>query len=270
MRGLPQQDKAHLRRRFTGTDNLDQLQYLICLYVQDFVFPTCPSADPVDLKLVLIRRLGQELRAAIIKKLKQYYPNDAYRNEGVLLSYYPDRGIDLLQQALSHLVDIWTEDQRTHKKDSDDTLVKKCQRLVPLCADLPDLKGRSALGRTSRLFGLVVYEDTMHLLRDLPPTPQILTLDDKALRKELFCRILESLQSNQTGLMPPPSLRVNEIFTAAAQVNFEDWLQIARNDIALDVVAKITGRKPSYFIRNLKKLRAEAAPLEVTPLKPTL
>lgn len=45
MRGLPQEQKARLRRLFTGSDNLDQLQYLICLYAQDVVF-TYPSADP--------------------------------------------------------------------------------------------------------------------------------------------------------------------------------------------------------------------------------
>jgi len=270
MRGLPLEDKSHLRRRFHGADNLDQLQYLICLYLQGCVFPTCPSADPADLQLVLIRRLGQELRAAILKKLKQYYPNDVHRDEAALLRYYPDRGIELLQQALSHLVDIWTDDQRNHANDSDDTLVRKCQRLLPMCADLPDVSGRSALGRTSRLFGLVVYEDVMRLLRDLPQTPQILTDDEKKQRKQLFNQLLKALQSNQTGLTPPPPLRITEIFAAAAKANFEDWLTMARNDIALDVVAKIIGRRPSYFLKTLKELRAEAAPLKITPLKSVL
>lgn len=270
LRGIPPEDKSRLRRLFHGADNLDQLQYLICLYAQGCVFPTCPSADPADLQLVLVRRLGQELRAAILKKLKQYYPNDAHRDEAALLRYYPDRGIDLLQQALSHLVDIWTDDQRKHMNDSDDTLVLKCQRLLPMCADLPDVSGKSVLGRTSRLFGLVVYDDVMLLLRDLPQTPRILTDDDEKQRKQLFNRILEALQSNQTGLTPPPPLRVTEIFVTAAHSNFKDWLTMARNDIALDVVAKITGRKPSYFLKTLKELRAEAAPLKITPLKPVL
>ena len=269
-RGLAQKDKAHLRRLFTGADNLDQLQYLICLYVQEFVFPTCPSADPADLKLVLIRRLSQELRTAIIKKLKDYYPKDAHRNEGILLRYYPDRSIDLLQQALGHLVDIWTEDQRTHKRDVDDTLVKKCQRVLPMCADLPDLRGRSALGNTSRLFSLVVYEDVKLLLQNLPPTPNILTNDHRKQRLELFFRILNALQRHQTGLTPLPPLCVADVFASAAQTNFEDWLQMSRSDIALDVVAKTTGQRPDYFVRTLKKLRAEADLLEVTPLKPVL
>jgi hypothetical protein len=86
----------------------------------------------------------------------------------------------------------------------------------------------------------------------------------------LFHGICEALQSNQTGLTPPPPLGVIQIFAAAAQVNFQDWLQMARNEIALDIVAKITRRKPSYFLRTLKKLRHEADPLEVTPLKPAL
>jgi hypothetical protein len=141
---------------------------------------------------------------------------------------------------------------------------------VPVCADLPDLRGRSGLGRTSRLLGLVVYEDVMWLLRDLPPTPQILTGDDEKRRKKLFHGTLQALQSKQTGLTPPPSSRVTEIFAAAAQVNFKDWLLMARYDIALDVVAKITGRKPSYFIRTLKELRTEVDPLELTPLKSVL
>lgn len=176
----------------------------------------------------------------------------------------------MLQQALGHLVDIWAEDKRKYKNDSDDTLVKKCQRLLPLCADLPDFGGRSSLGRTSRLFGLVIYEDVMQLLRDLPQTPPILTLDDERQRRRLFGQILEALRSNQTGLTPPPPLKVTEIFAAASSVNFEEWLRMARNNIALDVVAKIIGRKPSYFIKILKELRAEADLLEVTPLKPVI
>lgn len=267
---LQTSEKNRLRWLFASEDNLDQLLYLICLYVEDFLFPTCPSADPVDVKLVLIRRLGQELRAAILKKLKQYYPKDAHRNEAALLRSYPYRGIELLQQALGYLVDIWTEDQRSHKEDSQDTLVKKCQRLLPLCADLPDLRGRSALGNTSRLFALVVYEDVKFLLRDLPPTPNILTNYDRKLRLGLFSRILNALQSNQSGLKPSPPPCVTEVFASAAQTNFEDWLQMSRSNIALDVVAKTTGQSPDYFLRTLKKLRAEADPLEISPLKPVL
>jgi hypothetical protein len=65
-------EKNRLRQLFRGDDNLDQLLYLVSLYIQAFVFPISPSADPIDLKLVLIRRLAQELHKAITDKLKQY------------------------------------------------------------------------------------------------------------------------------------------------------------------------------------------------------
>jgi hypothetical protein len=259
-----------LRRLLTSANNLDRLQYLLCIYLQNFVFSTCPSADPVDLKVVLIRRLGQELRAAIIKKLRRYYPKDASRDETALLRYYPDRGIALLQQALGRVHDIWTDDQRKHNNDPNDTLVKKCQRLLPLCADLPDLKGKSALGRTSRLFGLVVYEDVMLLLHDLPQAPRISTADNERRRTEFFTRILEALRSNCTGLTPPPPLKVTDIFAAAATVNFNDWLTMSRSNIALDVVSKTIGQNPNYFRANLKDLRLDADGLKLTPLKPVL
>lgn len=69
MRGVDPKHKSYLRRLFHGADNVDGLQSLICLYIQDFILPTCPSTDSVDLKCVLIRRLGQEIRTAIITLL---------------------------------------------------------------------------------------------------------------------------------------------------------------------------------------------------------
>ena len=255
MRGLPQEQKERLRRFFTGTDNLDQLQYLICLYVQDFL-PTYPSSDPDDLKLILIRRLGQELRTAIIKKLRQYYPKDAHRNEALLLRSYPDRAIELLQQALSHLLDIWIED---NKKVPNDTLVKKCQRLLPLLSSLPDLRGKSVRGKTSQIFGLVLYQDAKILLQRLPRgTAQTLIEDDKKRRERFFSNILTALQAGDTGLSSPPSPILIEAFRKAAENNFADWMRLSRTQIAGEIAAKAVGQSADYFIHSVKRLRNRA------------
>jgi len=264
---LPRLAPVHrwdLRQQFQSADNLDRLQDLICFYLKNFVLPTCPSTDPETLKDILVRRLGKEIRTSIIKKLKLYFPNDARRNESRLLAHHVDRGIDLTQQALSYFVDVWTEDQRTHKNDSSDTIVIKCQRLLPRCADLPNLRGRSNLGRTSHLFGLVIYEDAYRLLHDLPRLGRY----EMSEREGVFFEILADLKSDRIKPRPPEC--IIEPFFAASKEKFANWKRMSRNNIALEIVAKVMGCKPAYFLRTLKKLHAEASTLAITPLKAVL
>ena len=265
---LQTSEKNRLRQLLRGDDNLDQLLYLICLYLRDFVFPVSRSADPLEIRLVLIRRLGQELRKAIIDKLKQYFPKDANRGDAKLLSSHPDRGGEILQQALSHVLDLWVQD----KGSPEDTLVVKCQRLLPLLSQLPDLRGKSSLGETSQLFGLVLYDDVRALLKELPPTVRLdnLTEDDVRRRRSLFSGVLSALRTDTTGLSPPPSPVLQDIFSVAAQSDYKEWMNMSRTQIALDVVAKVIAQTPDYFLHSVKKLRQQARALGTTALKPTV
>ena len=257
MREMPPQlqtsEKNRIRQLLRRDDNLDQLLYLICLYIQDSIFPISVGVDSV-IKLALIRRLGQELRNAIIAKLKQYFPKDRNRGDDALLKYHPDRGGELLQQALSHLVDLWVQDKVGPK----DTIVTKCQRLLPLLSSLPDLRGKSALGKTSLLLGLVVYDDAKTLLQKLPRAKQTLIEDDKSQRKRVFSSIMLDLQAGNTGLSPPPSSILTDAFRIAAKNDYMDWMLLSRTGIALDIVAKAIGQTPDYFLHSVKKLRDRA------------
>jgi hypothetical protein len=249
-------------------DNLDQLLYLICLYIHNFVFSISRSADPIEIKLVLIRRLGQELHKAVINKLKQYFPKDANRGDAKLLSSHPDGGGEILQQALSQLLDLWVQD----KGGPEDILVVKCQRLLPLLNQLPDLRGKSSLGETSRLFGLVLYDDVRALLKELPPTVRRdnLTEDDVKRRRSLFSSVLSALRTDTTGLYPPPSPVLQDIFSVAAKSDYKEWMTKSRTEIALEIVVKVIEQTPDYFLHSVKKLRQQALTIGTTALKPTI
>ena len=264
-------DKARLRRLFCRHDNLDQLIDLIRIYVRDYVFPTCPSPDPDDLKIDLITDIGQELRKAILDKLKRCFPKDAHREDTLLLKYYPDKGAALLQQALGYLVDIWVQDSKLHLGSADDTLVKKCQRLLPSMSSLPVIRGKSAHGMTFKLCGLVVFDDVRVLLRGLPRTKRQdnLSTDEIARRKRFFSKVLFALENNTTHISPPPPTIIKDLFSVASANGYEDWLRLSRTEIALDLAGQATGQTSDYFLHSISRLRIQARGLAVTPLKST-
>ena len=263
--------KNWVRVRLRADDNLDQLLILVCVYIRDHLFPTCPSPDPIDLQVILIRRLGEELRKGILEKLKRYFPKDAHREEALLVKYHPDRATGLLQQGLGFLVDLWNEDTKRHRDDSEDTLAEKCQRLLPSLSNLPDRRGKSALGETSRLFGLVVFDDVRALLKGLPRVRQgNLTEDDVTQRKQFFSGVLSGLMNNATGISPPPPAVVKDRFAEAAASDYEAWKQLSRTQIALDVAARVMKQTPDYLAHSISQLRKKASGRGIKPLKPTL
>jgi len=151
-----------------------------------------------------------------------------------------------------------------------DTLITKCQRLLPRLSSLPNLRGKSALGRTSQLFGLVLYEDARTLLKKLPKgvgESQALTEKDIDQRKKFFSMILEDLKAGNTMLSPAPSPVLLDIFGKAAENDYMDWMRLSRTDIALDIVTKVIKQTPDYFLHSVKRLRNQALRLKFKPLK---
>jgi hypothetical protein len=127
-----------------------------------------------------------------------------------------------------------------------------------LLSSLPDLRGKSALGTTSRLFGLVLYDDARKLLKKLPRKKAIPVVDDKKQREKFFSSILADLQAGNTGLSPSPSSILTDIFCEAAKNDYMDWMLLSRTEIALDIVANAIGQTPDYFLHSVKELRGIA------------
>jgi hypothetical protein len=81
---------------------------------------------------------------------------DATRDDSTVLRYYPYQAAALLDQALGYAIDLGNADFIKHPKA---TLAERCQRLLPSLAHLPQMRGKSAHGKTSQLFTYVMYED---------------------------------------------------------------------------------------------------------------
>jgi hypothetical protein len=249
---LTTEEKSLLRNKFQATNNLDWLLTLICWYVRDNLLRAFPAPDLPGVKEYLLRRIGEALHAAILEKLRRYHPNDAKRDDSTVLRYYPDQAAAVLSQALGYLIDLWRRDFIKYPKA---TLAERCQRLLPSLAHLPQMRGKSAHGETSRLFTLVMYEDALRFLSSLPRRKD----NNLVIRK----RILENLRKSQPDDIHPGIARV---IAEASDDDLDQWADLSKKELALEIAARsVKGFTPisSEWLRHvLSDLQAQARRLD--------
>lgn len=264
---LPIPDRARLREKFEAPNNLDWLLTFPCWYVRDCLLRAFPPPDPPEVARYLVRRIGETLFRAILQKLRTHHAKDAHQDEAILLRWYPDRAGAFLQQALSHLADRWCEDYADRPRD---TLAARCQRLLPSLERLPNLRGKSALPATAKLFFLWVYEEAMRLLERLPPAGQVLTKQVRQRREAIFREAFSNLTASTTKavlethpLFHPVS---GEFFFEVSGEEYERWLFRSRQEIALEIAVRavraLPGLTPQYLRRILPDLHAVARRLD--------
>jgi len=261
---LTPSERAELRRRLRAPDNLDWLLICICLRFRDHILPVFQTSDPngtvlsADDVAYYVRRIGETVYRAVIEKLKGYLPNEADKDEATLVRWYPDKAGELLEQALGRMVDLWNEDLIRHPTDF---LPARCQRLLPSLTYLPDMRGKSAHGETSRLFLLVVYKDVLQLLDPFPRIIQFLTEDDLQQRERTLQKLRRSLPQD---IVPV----IKTIFHDASDQDYEHWLRLStRDEVALEITVRVAGRyghklTTEYFRRLIPQLEAKAQRLD--------
>lgn len=248
---LAPSDKTLLRRKLTAPNNLDCLLTLICWYVRDNLLRAFPPPDPPGVRAYLVRRMGEALHGAILEKLRQYHPKDASRNDETVLRYYPDQAGALLNQALGYLIDLWRDDFIQHPID---TLATRCQRLLSSLAHLPPMRGKSAHGNTSKLFALVMYEDSLRLLNSLSRKGKDLRKRKTAL-KDLLCS-------------PPKDIHpaVKRAVSGASDDDLDEWSFLSKKEIVLEIAVRAvqdsSHLSPDWLRQLIRDLKAQARRLD--------
>jgi hypothetical protein len=241
-------EKSLLRKKFHASNNLDWLLTLICWYIRDNLLRAFPASDLPAVRDYLLRRMGEALHAAILEKLRQYHPNDANRDDSIVLRYYPYQTAALLYQAQGHLIDVWRGDFIKYPKA---TLAERCQRLLPSLAHLPQMRGKPAHGKTSQLFTLVMYEDALRLLSSLRRRNGN-NLDRRK-------KILADLRKSQPDDIHPQIARV---IAEASENDLDHWAGLSKKEVALEIAARaVKGTIPisSEWLRHLlSDLKAQA------------
>jgi hypothetical protein len=158
----------------------------------------------------------------------------------------------LLYQAQGHLIDLWRGDFIKIPKA---TLAERCQRLLPALAHLPQMRGKSAHGKTSQLFTLVMYEDALRLLSSLSRRKG----NDLDRRK----KILADLRKSQPEDIHPGVARV---IAEASDNDLDQWADQSKKEVALEIaVRSVQGTVPisSEWLRHLlSDLKAQARRLD--------
>ena len=249
---LTAEEKSSLRKKFQASNNLDWLVTLICWYVRDNLLRAFPASDLPGVRDYLLSRMGEAVHAAILEKLRQYYPNDANRDDSTVLRYYPYQAAALLNQALGYLIDLWRGDFIKYPKA---TLAERCQRLLPSLAHLPQMRGKSAYGKTSQLFTLVMYEDARRLLSSLSRRNGN-NLDRRK-------KILADLRKSQSDDIHP---RIARVIADASDNDLDHWAGQSKKEVALEIAARaVKGTVPisSEWLRHLlSDLKAQARRLD--------
>lgn len=256
-------DLEDLRRVLQAPNNLDWLVTLICWYIRDHLFLAFPFTESNSGLKKTLQRLGTTICSAILVKLRRHYPSDVQKGDSILLRYRYKRAVVMLNQALAHTIDVWTNDFQQHPRA---TLSGRCKRLLPKLRELPG-RGSSALGSTHLLLYLVFYEEALRTLAGVPDLTKPFAEADRERREqaisESFDVLPDVLGRASTRFRHP---QTGQLFFEGGQNEIRQWSSWPKSRIAEDIAVRIVkGRRklsPKYLHLILPKLRNIARSLD--------
>lgn len=162
---IPQEVLEYWKPLFRKGNNLDHLLSAVCKFIRDELLWALPPPDPPDIVQAYTKLLGRQLSQAILDKLTRQYRRTRTLPPDRLLQSFPKRATALFSQALNYLVEVWLKDIMDFPQS---TLAGRVQRLAPRLSALPNLRGRSALGKIYLLRCFIEYERLLALLKEDP------------------------------------------------------------------------------------------------------
>lgn len=156
-------DRRERVKLLAGADNLDWLQLWACQFVRDQLCPAFSANYDFEQKAYLVDRLGTEIRAAVVKRLRKKYPAGARRTEIALVRSYKVPTLEFLERAVCHVGERFLEDQAKHPSDH---FVSRCARVLPQLWPLPNARGTSRLGKSIQLHRLIAYRWALEVTPD--------------------------------------------------------------------------------------------------------
>lgn len=260
LRTMAASDRATVRELLQADNNLDWLLTYVCTGIRHML-TLWPLSDPPDVVQAYTERLGQRLSQAILDKLLRYYPQAFRYGAQKLLAYYPDRAGDLINQAICHFYDTFLDDAKAFPQSP---LAERAQRLAPRLSALPNLRGKSVMGDTYRLWLYEVYErnyETVKQTLGVKAWKNIANPDDPITLQERAELLKKAFDISQ------PS---DEMVLWSANVDDKDlteWAKLSPHDIALELTVKAAKaspglKKPNTLRMILPRMRRLSKALE--------
>jgi hypothetical protein len=165
----------------------------------------------------------------------------------LLVRYYPDQTGDLINQALTHLVDIWVLHIRDHPSAHDADRVRD---LLPRLSVLPSRRGRTNVGQTYYLYLLVIYEQ-----------------ERKRITKCLGVKAWKSDPQVSSFEIEKRAAELHDMYPDLTQEDLRAWARLSPSEIAYRFVVRhapaLTRLTPRYLKQSvLPKMRRLARELD--------
>lgn len=261
LRTMSLPDRATVRELLQADNNLDWLLTYVCTGIRHML-ALWPVFDPPDVVQAYTELLGKRLSQAILDKLLRYYPKNFRYGAQKLLAYYPDRAGALIEQAIRYFYETFLDDAKAFPQSP---LAERAQRLAPRLSALPNLRGRSAMGTSYRLWLYEVYRCNYEKVKQ--------TLGVKAWKSDKNPEAYEhELQKRVEALkkafdISQPS---DEMVYWSADIDDKDltkWVALSPHEIALELTVKAAkaypGLKPSCLKQTiLPRMRRLSKALE--------